>query len=395
MGIWSAHTSTGNIVGSLIAASALHHGWGWSFVLLGIFIILGGILVFSFLVVEPGDVGLPSPYEAYSKLEQKSEEIREEKENLLDTGKIDVSSKLTEMHIELSIRPKVSETPSTAIVNGNSSQPQEERAKGSFTRTEYSLVLEDQQIGDAIENCPCPSSTMGDTAIGFVDAWKIPGVIEYALCLFFVKLVAYTFLFWLPFYIRHTKIAGMYLSDKMAGNLSTIFDVGGVLGGIIAGHLSDKYNARATSASFFVYCSIPALCAFRAYGGVSLIHMIALMTLAGVCVNGPYALITTAVSADLGTHISLKENAKALATVTAIIDGIGSVGAAVGPFLTGYVSVGSWNGVFVMLAFSSLIAGILLTKLIVAEVRDMLSSQRTLAMVELRQKEIAGTGEIL
>ncbi|VDN12538.1 unnamed protein product [Dibothriocephalus latus] len=46
----------------------------------------------------------------------------------------------------------------------------------------------------------------------------------------------------------------------------------------------------------------------------------------GLLINGPYALITTAVSADLGTHPTLQGNAKALATVTAIIDGTGSVG---------------------------------------------------------------------
>uniref|UniRef100_A0A3B3V059 Uncharacterized protein n=1 Tax=Poecilia latipinna TaxID=48699 RepID=A0A3B3V059_9TELE len=42
--------------------------------------------------------------------------------------------------------------------------------------------------------------------------------------------------------------------------------------------------------------------------------------------NGPYALITTAVSADLGTHESLRGNSRALSTVTAIIDGTGSIG---------------------------------------------------------------------
>ena len=41
----------------------------------------------------------------------------------------------------------------------------------------------------------------------------------------------------------------------------------------------------------------------------------------GLLVNGPYALITTAVSADLGTSPSLQGNSRALATVTAIIDG--------------------------------------------------------------------------
>ena len=62
---------------------------------------------------------------------------------------------------------------------------------------------------------------------------------------------------------------------------------------------------------------------------------IVLMMITGMFVNGPYALITTAVSADLGTHSSLKGISRALATVTAIIDGTGSVGAALGPLLTG------------------------------------------------------------
>lgn len=30
------------------------------------------------------------------------------------------------------------------------------------------------------------------------------GVVEYSLCLFFAKLVSYTFLFWLPSYIENT-----------------------------------------------------------------------------------------------------------------------------------------------------------------------------------------------
>jgi len=52
----------------------------------------------------------------------------------------------------------------------------------------------------------------------------------------------------------------------------------------------------------------------------------ALLLVTGAVVNGPYSLITTAVSADLGTHPCLHGNAKALATVSAIIDGTGSIG---------------------------------------------------------------------
>ena len=35
----------------------------------------------------------------------------------------------------------------------------------------------------------------------------LQGIIEFALALFFAKLVAYTFLFWLPYYVRfHSKL---------------------------------------------------------------------------------------------------------------------------------------------------------------------------------------------
>ena len=39
-----------------------------------------------------------------------------------------------------------------------------------------------------------------------------------------------------------------------------------------------------------------------------------------------------------GTHKSLRENQRAKATVGAIIDGMGSLGAACGPLITGWIS---------------------------------------------------------
>lgn len=57
MGVWNAHTSVGNILGSLIAASMLQYGWGWSFVVPGLLIAGVGILIYLFLVVEPQDIG--------------------------------------------------------------------------------------------------------------------------------------------------------------------------------------------------------------------------------------------------------------------------------------------------------------------------------------------------
>ncbi len=60
----------------------------------------------------------------------------------------------------------------------------------------------------------------------------------------------------------------------------------------------------------------------------------------------------------------MQGNAKALATVTAIIDGMGSIGAAIGPMMTGYISqIGGFDLVFVMLYTSAITAGLLLVKL--------------------------------
>ncbi|KAI6672239.1 hypothetical protein NL676_000145 [Syzygium grande] len=301
MGIWNAHTSVGNIVGSLIASAMLSYGWGWSFVVPGLIIAFMGLVVFLFLPISPESVGA-------------------DKDDNLNSPK----------------------------KNG-------------------------EQVREPLLSS---DSENKEQAVGFIEAWKIPGVAPFAFCLFFVKLVAYTFLYWLPYYISHTAIDGEYLSSEAAGDLSTLFDIGGVVGGILAGHISDRLDARAITAASFTYCAIPALYLYRSYGSISLSVNIALMFIAGIFVNGPYALITTAVSADLGTHSSLKGNSRALATVTAIIDGTGSIGAAIGPLLTGYISTVSWGAVFIMLMAAALIAGLLLTRLIVAEVAEKIEESR-------------------
>ncbi|XP_008798826.1 putative glycerol-3-phosphate transporter 4 [Phoenix dactylifera] len=314
MGIWNAHTSVGNIGGSLLAASVLQYGWGWSFILPGALIALAGVLVFLFLAAYPEDLGFSSP-------RKKAQGGRDEEEGRVHDG-------------------------------------------GSEER---------------------------GSAVGFVKACLIPGVIPFALCLFFAKLVAYTFLYWLPFYLSQTAIGGEYMSVKSAGNLSTLFDVGGIIGGILAGFISDQLKARATTAASFMYLAIPSVYAYHRYGSISKFVNIALMMITGLFVNGPYALITTAVSADLGTHCSLKGDSRALATVTAIIDGTGSVGAALGPLLTGFLSSSGWGSVFKMLMFGAFIAGALLSILVKAEIARLVQYWRNTSSDHSRQYRTEGS----
>uniref|UniRef100_A0A669CMM9 Glucose-6-phosphate exchanger SLC37A2 n=1 Tax=Oreochromis niloticus TaxID=8128 RepID=A0A669CMM9_ORENI len=189
-------------------------------------------------------------------------------------------------------------------------------------------------------------------AISFLGALCIPGVVEFSLCLLFAKLVSYTFLYWLPLYISNVA----HFEAKEAGDMSTLFDVGGILGGILAGLVSDYTGGRATTCCVMLVVAAPMLFLYNYIGQRSLGTTIGMLLLCGALVNGPYALITTAVSADLGTHESLKGNARALSTVTAIIDGTGSIGAALGPLLAGVISPSGWNNVFYMLISADVLA---------------------------------------
>ncbi|XP_059276484.1 putative glycerol-3-phosphate transporter 5 [Lycium ferocissimum] len=313
MGVWNSNTSVGNIIGSLVASSVLGFGWGWSFLLPGIFILVVAVLVYMFLVVSPDHIGL------------------------------ELDSKEIEMNVE-----------GVALVGPETGEAEEEGGV----------------VGSEMEE--------GAGAIGFLQAWRLPGVAPFAFCLFFSKLVAYTFLYWLPFYLRHTVVAGVQLSHKSAGILSTIFDIGGVVGGVLAGVTSDIIEARGVTSIVFLLLSIPALLFYRLYGSVSMFTNISLMLISGALVNGPYSLITTAVSADLGTQSLIKGNSRALATVSAIIDGTGSVGAALGPLLAGYISTRGWNSVFVMLILSIFIASLFLIPIVKNEIKGKLNEGKWL-----------------
>jgi OPA family glycerol-3-phosphate transporter-like MFS transporter 1/2 len=183
--------------------------------------------------------------------------------------------------------------------------------------------------------------------------------------LFFSKLVNYTFLFWLPLYIKNSTP----LSPERSAELSVVFDIGGIVGAILTGLISDSTGMPATTCVGMLFVAAPLLLIYEYYGALYLTLNIALLFIVGLFVNGPYALITTSVSAELGQHKSLEGNAKALATVTAIIDGTGSIGAAVGPLIAGLVQNSGWNSVFYMLIGSNIIAMILLSRLVVKEYR--------------------------
>ncbi|XP_037646083.1 glucose-6-phosphate exchanger SLC37A1 isoform X3 [Sebastes umbrosus] len=341
MGLWNSHTSVGNILGSLIAGYYVSSNWGMSFIVPGIIIAVMGIVCFFFLIEHPND--LKTLYAQNSS-----------------PGKSQVQTK------------------SWSGVNGRTEvylQYKENKTQSYDTE----LLLPRDSVCVPTQPVVVVKRESEPSAISFMGALRIPGVIEFSLCLLFAKLVSYTFLFWLPLYM--TKAA--HLDAKKAGDLSTLFDVGGIVGGILAGVISDKLGKRATTCAVMLLLAAPTLYGFSMISEFGLGPTIGMLLVCGCLVNGPYSLITTAVSADLGTHKSLKGNARALSTVTAIIDGTGSVGAAVGPLLAGLLSSGGWDRVFYMLMTADFFALLLLLRLVSKELTS--TKPRPISAVELKE----------
>ncbi|XP_059895843.1 glucose-6-phosphate exchanger SLC37A1 isoform X1 [Gadus macrocephalus] len=357
MGVWNSHTSVGNILGSLIAGSYVSSNWGMSFIVPGIIIAAMGVVCFLFLIEHPNDLKTMHAQSSSPVGRQTActgwSGVNGHKDMYLQFTQ---GSTKTYDHYENSVLYR----------KGGDEEPLLDRETAASGRVPLQQVV-------------VVKSESEPSAISFMGALRIPGVIEFSLSLLFAKLVSYTFLFWLPLYI--TKAA--HLDAKKAGDLSTLFDVGGIVGGILAGVISDKLGKRATTCAVMLLLAAPTLYGFSMISQFGLGPTVAMLLVCGGLVNGPYALITTAVSADLGTHKSLKGNARALSTVTAIIDGTGSVGAAVGPLLAGVLSAGGWDQVFYMLMTADFLALLFLLRLVKKELTS--SKSRPISTVELKE----------
>lgn len=229
----------------------------------------------------------------------------------------------------------------------------------------------------AISTTPTtPSAQTTAKPISFLGAWQIPGVAAFAATNAFTKMVAYSLLLWFPLYLSEQFNA----TGAAADLLSTLYDVGGVAGGIAFGVLSDWAFARGMGRSLVIslmlLLSAVTLALFAFFFESTLAGTAFLMTLTGLFSNSAYNLINSAVATDLGSHPVLAGNTMAVSSVTGIIDGSGSVGAALGqPLLAVIVEATSWRGMFVFLALSSILSALCLVKVVADDAANFRRAQ--------------------
>lgn len=205
-------------------------------------------------------------------------------------------------------------------------------------------------------------------AIGFFEAFLLPGVLPYALSYACLKLVNYAFFFWLPTYLTQ----GLGWSDKLSDELSNFYDLGGIFGGILAGIVTDLMGIRSPMVSLMLFLSMGSMYLYASIGSTKTINTL-VMVLTGFLLGGPANTISTAITADLGKHEKIKGSAEALATVTGIIDGTGSAGAAIGQYIVGVIDKHlGWHYVFYFLI---VMTGLSLICIIPMNIKDLKNFQ--------------------
>uniref|UniRef100_A0A1I8FJY6 Sugar phosphate exchanger 3 n=1 Tax=Macrostomum lignano TaxID=282301 RepID=A0A1I8FJY6_9PLAT len=182
--------------------------------------------------------------------------------------------------------------------------------------------------------------------LGVVGALKIEGVVLFALSYACLKLVNYAFFFWLPAVRRWRHNSWHNLRPAQRPD---VVPLASALPVLILGD----------AAALLAYSWSPEDRIVNAF----------LMAMAGFFVGGPANIISSATCADLGRRPELRGNAEALGTVTGIIDGTGSMGAALGQAaIPGIQAAYGWGWVFYL--FVSMI-GLSLLCVLPVLVRDI------------------------
>ena len=205
--------------------------------------------------------------------------------------------------------------------------------------------------------------------ISFCAAWLIPGVIPFALCIAFVKLATYGLLLWLPTYAKEN----LGYNDRDSGFIAISNDLGTIFGSVFLGKLTDLTYKRRSPIAFvglIIGSLLFILIVFFSDQNQFIVYTIIFFI--GFFVGGVFNIVAATAAADLAKGDNLKGNDKALGTVSGILDGSGSLGAAFGSLIIGIIREYSWNCVFIFLSISVFLSSLPIFKVMVKEVRELL-----------------------
>jgi MFS transporter, OPA family, sugar phosphate sensor protein UhpC len=170
---------------------------------------------------------------------------------------------------------------------------------------------------------------------------------------FCLKLTRYSFLFWLPLYL--TERLGFSAGE--AGYSSSVFELGGFLGVVGSGYISDRlFQARRFPVACLMTTGLGFACLLPVLAGtVGTWLIVPSIALIGLLNLGPDTLLGGATVQDASTRESA-------ATTAGFVNGTGSMGQFLSPYIVAnVVEHFGWNALFVFFFAVSVAGGLLLS----------------------------------
>jgi len=169
------------------------------------------------------------------------------------------------------------------------------------------------------------------------------------ICYFGIKFIRYTFMFWAVTYL--TLERGM--ATDVAGYISTLFALVGILGTIVASWMSDKvFSSRRAPISAIMLLGLTLSLFFFLKAPTSLIPLA--IGLVGFMTYGPDFVVSAVAVMDFGSK-------KGAATAAGFVNGLGSIGQALSGVVVGMVAASlGWQSVFHVLIVMALLCTVLI-----------------------------------
>jgi sugar phosphate permease len=199
---------------------------------------------------------------------------------------------------------------------------------------------------------PLTAQTDRSSRSDLVALLRKPSLWTISISYFFLELCRYALMFWLPFYM----VDRLRYDLQTAGYLSSLYELVGILGAVMAGYVSDRFmQSRRAPVSVVMLgglgCVMLAHPFLAKYG---LVGTAVAISLAGVLSYGPDTLLSGAAAQDIG-------EARAAATASGLVDGIGHLGALFSPYVVVYVSGHyGWDRLFLVFSGAAFLAGAIL-----------------------------------
>ena len=209
-------------------------------------------------------------------------------------------------------------------------------------------------------------------------------MLTFALSFFFIKFAYYGLYYWVPTYLQDE----LGYSKTEATNITSLGSVGGIVGSLVMGLLSDVLVVRSPVHSFG--CVVGALCLslITSVNDNSHTSWLTFLLTSFSVFEGGATIVIAIILCDIGKDYVQKHQKKAISTISGMSDGIAGFGSILGQIMLGPVeNAYGWEVSFSMFSVAAIAACFPTIPFMFGEIRRFFKKKRQDSAEKDRQEE--------